>query len=240
MYKQTKACEEQSVFVVEGVKMVEELLRSDVPVKAICATFEWFSHHQNAIPEAVECYEVGAAELERLSLQKSPNAVWALAERPALAPLADSDCPLVLALDHIQDPGNMGTIIRTADWFGIRQVVCSVDTVSCYNPKVVQATMGGIFRTQIHYADLASYLSTCGRAVCGALLHGNNAFTASLPQRAVLVVGNESKGISEHILPLIAQRLTIPNIGGTCESLNASVATGILCSLFIAQQWKNS
>jgi len=142
---------------------------------------------------------------------------------------------LTLALDGLQDPGNMGTIMRTADWYGIRHIVCSRDTVSCYNPKVVQATMGAIFRTRVEYVDLAEWIDEAnkkGIATYGAMLDGKDYRSATLQHPAVLVVGNEGRGISAPVAARLHQRLTIPNIGGTCESLNAAVATAILVSRF--------
>ena len=142
---------------------------------------------------------------------------------------------LVLALDGLQDPGNMGTIMRTADWYGIRHIVCSRDTVSVYNPKVVQSTMGAIFRTCVEYVDLAEWIDEAnkkGFATYGAMLDGRDYRTATLQHPAVLVVGNEGRGISAPVAARLHQRLTIPNVGGTCESLNAAVATAILVSRF--------
>ena len=142
---------------------------------------------------------------------------------------------LVLALDGLQDPGNMGTIMRTADWYGIRHIVCSRDTVSVYNPKVVQATMGAIFRTRVEYVDLAEWIDEAnkkGIATYGAMLDGTDYRSAALQGPAVLVVGNEGRGISAPVAARLRQRLTIPNVGGTCESLNAAVATAILVSRF--------
>ena len=129
----------------------------------------------------------------------------------------------------------MGTILRTADWYGIRQVVCSNDTVSCYNAKVVQASMGAIFRTAVHYCHLETYLHDCasrGYAVYGAMLDGEPLYSSRLLQPAVLVIGNEGRGVSEGVAASLTHRLTIPNIGGTCESLNAAVAAAILMSEF--------
>ncbi|MBO4308077.1 MAG: RNA methyltransferase [Bacteroidales bacterium] len=142
---------------------------------------------------------------------------------------------LILALDDIQDPGNMGTIIRTADWFGIRDIVCSKETVDCYNPKVIQSSMGGIFRTKIEYTSLTDYLkkqAEKGTAIYGAMLNGENVYNTLWHKPAIIVIGNEGKGISDDVAAIIQNRITIPNIGKSCESLNAAVATAILCSEF--------
>jgi TrmH family RNA methyltransferase len=146
--------------------------------------------------------------------------------------------PLVLALDRLQDPGNLGTIIRTADWFGVRHIVCSLDSVSCFNPKVVQSTMGSLFRTSVSYTDLHDYLNSCGKPVFGALLDGQSIWSPHTPlqlpaEGAVLVVGNESRGISPEVQECITHRVSIPNVGGTAESLNASVACAILMAQLI-------
>lgn len=232
VYKQQKHCEEDSLFVVEGVKMCEEILAQNVPIKVICATNSWISQHPD-IPQNTELFEVDADALERLSGLRTPNEVWMLLERSVLATPKQGGSNLVLALDHVQDPGNLGTIIRTADWFGVRHIVCSEGTVSCFNPKVVQSTMGGLFRTEITYTDLPAYLSGCGKPVFGALLDGENIWSSPSPlqlppEGAVLVIGNESRGITPEVQVCVTHRVAIPNLGGTAESLNASVACAIL------------
>ena len=244
LYKTQKQCDLDNVLVVEGRKLCQEAFLSGWSIHVVCATEAWMRQHGQLL-EAVEHYEVSDAELERLSGQKSPNEIWMLLGRPSegMQPKLTGKEPqaLTLAVDHLQDPGNMGTIIRTADWFGIREIVCSRDTVSGYNPKVVQSTMGGIFRTKITYTDLVPYLTEQkekGRDVYGALLEGKNIYHTDLKQDAVLVIGNESRGISNEVAQLVTERLTIPNLGGTCESLNAAMATGILCSEILRGQIK--
>lgn len=236
-YRQQKRCDEDGVFVVEGVKMCNEALLSGFTIRTVCGTAEWMQGHGDTLARCGEVYEVAAAQLERLSNMRTPNKVWMLVERKAQSEKAATGNRerLVLALDGLQDPGNMGTILRIADWYGIRHIVCSHDTVSCYNPKVVQATMGAIFRTDIEYYDLAEWLgnaNSAGIATYGAMLDGIPFHTATLQNPAVLVVGNEGRGLSEEVASNVLQKLTIPNIGGTCESLNAAVATAILCSEF--------
>ena len=228
-YRLQKRCDEEAVFVVEGPKMASEAMASGFVVRVICATGEWLAAHADRTT-VQECYEVSPAELERLSNFKTPNQVWMLVERQYNYPLPTIHYPLILALDKIQDPGNMGTMLRTADWFGIRRVVCSRDTVSCYNPKVVQASMGAIFRTQVEYVDLPEWLATCGMPVFGASLKGEPlpAANCQLPTNKVLLIGNESRGISEEAMAQVTHPVLIPNLGGTAESLNASVAAGIL------------
>lgn len=250
VYKQQKRCDDESVFVVEGVKMCDEILSANLPIKVLCATNLWFSKH-NFAPNNDTFFEVDSEALERLSGMKTPNEVWMLLDRSAVSRCergtstdrsavseklrhSSAEAPLILALDHLQDPGNLGTIIRTADWFGIRHIVCSHGSVSCFNPKVVQSTMGGLLRTTIEYCDLPQYLSRCGKPVFGALLDGESIWggkTLSLPEEgAVLVIGNESRGITPKVQQYVTHRVTIPNLGGTAESLNASVACAILCA----------
>lgn len=237
-YRQQKACDAEGLFVVEGIKMAVEALRSGWTIKVLCATPDaWraVEGRHDAALVSVEMYEAKPEQIDRLSSLRTPQGIWLLVERPQIAESSLND-DFVLALDGIQDPGNMGTILRTCDWFGVRQVLCSRETVSCYNPKVVQATMGAIFRTRVEYCDLAPRLVAMkdyGYRVCGAMLDGEDAFSAKKEKPSLLVIGNEGHGISPEVAETIDHRLTIPNIGGTCESLNASVATGILLSLFV-------
>ena len=239
-YRQQKRCDEEGLFVVEGVKLCTEAMASDFTIRTACMTSDYITmaegRHMAERLEQTGCEtnEVTGDQLERLSNQRTPNKVWMLVERHAVAP--DSNASnLTLVLDRLQDPGNLCTILRSADWFGIRQIGCSHDTVSCFNPKVVQATMGAIFRTRIDYCDLVDYISAekkNGTPVYGALLEGDDIYHSSLSTPAILVVGNESRGISPSVASLVDTRLTIPNIGGTCESLNAATATAILLSEF--------
>ena len=233
-YRLQKRCDEEAVFVVEGPKMAAEAMASGFVVRTVCATADWLAQAGGATGGA-ETLEVSAAELERLSNLKSPNQVWMLVERRPAADAGGSGAP-VLALDRIQDPGNMGTMLRTADWFGVRHVVCSRDTVSLYNPKVVQASMGAVFRTRVDYVDLAQWLAACGRPVYGASLQGVPLDGALRPEGgAVLVIGNESRGISPEVMAQVSHPVLIPNLGGTAESLNAGVAAGILMNWMTLQ-----
>ena len=224
-YRQPKRCADEGLFTVEGPRLAAEALAAGADVVAVCAAAPWLAAH--ALPAAAEAYEASEADLERLSLMQAPNQVWMLLRRRAVqAPEGD----LVLALDRLQDPGNVGTLLRTADWFGVRRVVCSADTASLYNPKVVQASMGAVFRTQVDYVDLAAWLRGCGREVWGASLQGQPLpeAQASAPARRVLLIGNEGRGISPQCMQAVTRRVLIPNLGGTAESLNAAVAAGIL------------
>ena len=235
-YRLQKRCDEEAVFVVEGPKMASEALASGFTVRVVCATSDWLTASAGACFGDAEVHEVSPVELERLSHFKTPNQVWMLVERPLPKDLKDSQS-LTLALDRIQDPGNLGTMLRTADWYGVRHVVCSRDTASCYNPKVVQASMGAIFRTQVDYVDLPQWLAACGTPVYGASLHGKPLpEVATADVDAVLLIGNESRGISPEAMAQVTHPVLIPNLGGTAESLNASVATGILMNYLL---WNN-
>ena len=242
-YRMQKKCDEEQVFVVEGPKLAKEALLSKVKVSVICCTSDWYNENKDLVDSKVlseNVYEITDIELERLSQLKTPNKVWLLVQNVENEPLEKSFGGLTLVLDKIQDPGNLGTIIRIADWFGIRHVVCSKDTVNCFNTKVVQATMGGIFRTNVYYTNLEEYLTECQKReipVYGTLLSGENVYNIDLQQDGVLVVGNESKGISEEVQKFVSHKVSIPNFGGTCESLNASVATGIFCSEFFRRKF---
>ena len=239
-YRLQKRCDEEAVFVVEGPKMAAEAMAAAVPLRAVCATGEWIERQKDTNFGNAELFEVSPAELERLSAMKSPNQVWMLAERTSAADaaLSATTTPFTLALDRIQDPGNLGTMLRTADWFGVRHVVCSRDTASCFNPKAVQATMGAIFRTRVEYVDLPAWLDGCGQPVYGASLHGQSlaALQPGNSAPAVLVIGNESRGISPEVMARVSQPVLIPNLGGTAESLNAAVAAGILINWL---SWNN-
>ena len=231
-YRLQKRQDEEGLFVVEGPKMAAEALAAGAEVVCACATAEWITG--NAWLESGDFYEVSQAELERLSLMRTPNQVWMLLRRPKnnVSPIAPHS-PLILALDRIQDPGNLGTIMRTADWYGVRRIVCSRDTVSCYNPKVVQSSMGAVFRTSVEYVDLPQWLSDCGLPVYGATLDGERVERGLAGEQAVLLVGNEGRGISPEALAQVTHPVTIPNLGGTADSLNAAVAAAILIDKLI-------
>ena len=233
-YRLQKNCDEEAVFVVEGPKMAAEAMAAGMPIRVVCATSEW----PVTGGQWPEFYEVSQAELERLSNFKTPNQVWMLVERNTEVQSSKfkiQSSKLILALDRIQDPGNMGTMLRTADWFGIRRVVCSRDTVSCYNPKVVQASMGAVLRTQVDYVDLPEWLATSGMPIYGASLQGEPIVGSEFgtSREAVLLIGNESRGISPEAMAYVTHPVLIPNLGGTAESLNASVAAGILMNYLL-------
>ncbi|MBR1851313.1 MAG: RNA methyltransferase [Bacteroidales bacterium] len=238
-FRLPKKCDELAVYVAEGTKMATEAVAAGADLRTCCATAAWLAQNGRLAVRFAEIEELSEADFERLSLQKSPCGVWMLIGRPQPQPIP-TEAPLVLALDHLQDPGNLGTIMRTADWFGIRHIVCSADNVSPFNPKAVQSSMGAVFRTNVvRVGDLATWLAASGRTVCGADLEGTSVYTAPLPKLAALVVGNESQGLSDPVRRTLGQRLTIPNVGGTAESLNAASATAILCSEFYRHHHQN-
>tara|TARA_B100000809_G_C15078044_1_gene508602 strand:- start:626 stop:1351 length:726 start_codon:yes stop_codon:yes gene_type:complete len=212
-------------FIIEGVKMIEELLLSDYEVETIYATADWSDDNLE-----IDCVIVSEKELGQISSLKTPNKVLAVVKQKESV-TANFSTNLTIALDKLQDPGNMGTIIRTADWFGIDTIVCSKDSVDIYNPKVLQATMGSFFRVNIVYVDLTEFFnSNKGLTVYGALLDGENVYQKTLIDKgAVLLMGNESKGISDELLPFVTERVMIPNFG-KAESLNVATANAILCS----------
>jgi RNA methyltransferase, TrmH family len=239
--KQKKFREEHGLFIAEGTKIVPELMNSEIKVKQIYAVSDYL--RTTVIPDTVERFEIKAGELERISALTAPNEVLAVCEIPEYqldtASLKDK---LTLVLDDIKDPGNLGTIIRIADWFGIGEIICSSETADAFNPKVVQATMGSVARIKIHYTDLVPFLGTAVSdlklPVYGALLEGKNIFSEKLAAAGLIVIGNESRGISEAVQALITDKISIPSFShykensGEAESLNAAIATSIICSEF--------
>ena len=233
-------------FVAEGEKSVAELLGSSLVIKELYALDSWLKDnpYTPARPE-MKIQEISAAELDRISTLKTPNKVVAVAAIPK-APVQSAEMfsDLILALDNIRDPGNLGTIIRTADWFGIRHIVCSPGCVDAYNPKVVQSSMGSITRTHLHYIELSEFIQSvpAGIPTYGCLLEGRNIETIPLRTPAIIIIGNESNGISGNLLPLISEKLRIPSfsadagIYGHAESLNASLANAIVCYEFRRRQ----
>ena len=216
---------EEKLFVAEGPKLVDEVLHSKYIVQKIYATSSWTSDMVKSIPITV----VTEDELQKISAQQTANQVLAIVEMPNDEHKIEVENKLSLVLDNIQDPGNFGTIIRIADWFGINQIICSPDCVELYNPKVIQSTMGSFTRVNINYVELAPALDQIKIPIYGALLNGKDVRTIAKPKEGLLIIGNEGKGISPHILPFINNKISIAKIGNA-ESLNAAVATGILLS----------
>ena len=226
---QKKFRDERGLFVVEGEKLVEEALRSG---------FDIVNHYR------IE--DIGETVMARISQLTHPSPALAVVRQPAPVPFTIQPDELVLALDGIRDPGNLGTILRIADWFGIRQILASEDTVDCYNPKVVQATMGAIFRVKVHYGDLTGMLEMPGQArhdgkgqarhdVYGTFLDGENIYQSELTKGGIIVMGSEANGISAEVAAAVTKRLYIPPFPAdahTSEALNVAVATAITCAEF--------
>ena len=229
----------EGLFVAEGTKVVGDLLAHYKP-REVFATSEWLADHQGDYTTQ----EVTDDELRRLSFLQHPQQVLALFPIPEpLSPtttaantsLFNLNSSLSLALDGIQDPGNLGTIIRIADWFGITHIYCSPDTADVYNPKVVQATMGSLAHVQITYCDLVPLLRDAAVPVYGTLLDGQDIYQQPLSREGVIVMGNEGNGISPEVRQLVSHKLLIPNFNKnteTAESLNVAIATAITCSEF--------
>lgn len=222
---------EESVYIIEGPKMLEEALKANCAIEKIYATSAWLdSKDQLGVP--VET--VDDIMLTRMSQLQSANQVIALVKKNAPHQLIPFETTFTLLLDGIQDPGNLGTIIRTADWFGVKQILVTNDTAHVYNPKVIQSTMGSCFRVAVEIADLETVLTNNKLPVLGALLSGEPIYGKRLPSLGFLMIGNESKGIRENLQKFITHPVSIPRFG-EAESLNAAVATGILLS-----HWKSA
>ncbi len=217
---------ENNRFIIEGEKMVHEAIQW-IPefIESIYSTPDFelpiTNHH-------VLIEEISPKELKEISSLTTPNKALAICKIPENKNI---DSPLIICLDGIQDPGNMGTILRLADWFGIKDVVCSKNTVDCYNPKVLQATMGAIFRVNVHYIDLNEFLTQTELPIFGALLDGENLFENNYKRRGIIVLGNEGNGISEDIKKHVQHAITIPRFG-EAESLNVATAGAIILGAF--------
>lgn len=221
--KQKKFRHQDGLFVVEGVKGVEEFLKSDFELYLLFSTEAIFD---------VKTILISDRELQKISTLKSPNTVVAIFMIPKRKQVELDG--LVLALDDVRDPGNLGTIIRLCDWFGIRNIVCSAATVDCYNSKVVQATMGSLTRVNIHYTDLNSFVLDYKHDIFGTFMTGHNIYTQQLPERGLIIMGNEANGISKSIEHAVTTKLSIPRFGTVkrTESLNVATATAIVLSEF--------
>ena len=236
-----KIRKEERVFLAEGPKLVGDLL-GHFPCRFLAATPSWFQEHPGI--DASELVEVSQEDLSRASLLKTPQQVLAIFEQPqyTLDPEAVRQS-LCLALDDVQDPGNLGTIIRLADWFGIEHIICSQNTVDVYNPKTIQATMGGIARVKV-YTSLPDFIRSLGEdiPVFGTFLNGKNMYEQPLTANGLIVMGNEGNGIGKEVETLINRKLYIPNYPQgkeTSESLNVAIATAVICAEFRRQAaWK--
>lgn len=215
--------EAESLFIVEGPKMVNELITNWPNNIHLIVSISPVDYSD------VPCFKTDEQGMKKISGLKTNPEILAVVKMPNINQTKKG---LVLVIDGVQDPGNMGTIIRTADWFGVAEIVCSSDTVDVYNPKVVQASMGSLFRLSIRYDQLTSYLKTTDLPIYGALLNGIDFRTKKLTNPAILVMGNEGNGISKEVQQFIQEPLFIPQFG-QAESLNVGVATGILLAAFM-------
>lgn len=219
-------------FIAEGDKIVPELLQEGIPVQEVYATAAWIGTHKSLLDRlpSVRVTEVDESVLKQLSALTTPNQALALLDIPGAAEIDPVSLKgkVSLALETIQDPGNLGTIIRIADWFGIRQIICSPDCVDAYNPKTIQATMGSIARVRVLEGDIVTLLTQAGVPSYAATLHGTDITEFSKLTEGIILIGNESRGLSDAVIAASTYKITIPRLGGA-ESLNAGVAAGIIC-----------
>jgi RNA methyltransferase, TrmH family len=218
---------EHQLFIAEGVKVIQELLQSNFVLEHLFVTeaiFDQVNISQKTL--------VNEANMKRISALSTPSSCLAIFKIPKTGKIETKG--LIVALDDIRDPGNLGTIIRLCDWFGITQLICSAETVDVYNPKVIQATMGSITRVNVNYVDLVKYVSESNLPVFGTFMDGKNVYNEALPKEAILILGNEANGISEKLEKAINNRISIPRFGDLqqTESLNVATATAIFLSEF--------
>ena len=236
--EQRKGRKEQHAWLAEGNRMVGDLLVSDAfACRRLVATCDWWEAHPEFAHIAAECYQVTPTEMQRVSLQQAPQDVLAVFDETRKNNAADANDDLSILLDEVQDPGNLGTIIRTADWFGVRDIFCAPGTADCFNPKVVQATMSALARVRVHYfaskEEECAWLQNRQCPIYGTFLEGDNIYATRLQKHAVLVMGNEGRGVSPELAALVTDKLLIPHFaadGQHVESLNVSVATAICLS----------
>jgi TrmH family RNA methyltransferase len=225
--QQKKYRKQEQLFFAEGVKVVQELLQSNFELQDLFTTKQDFISVSKT-----KVHAISDAELKKISALATPNSCLAVFKIPKAKEMNESG--LILALDDVRDPGNLGTIIRLCDWFGIETLFCSDETVDIYNPKVVQATMGSISRVNVVYGDLENFLVKTKLTVFGTFMDGKNIYQESLPNDGVIVMGNEANGISEAVEKLVTHRIAIPRFGDLqiTESLNVATATAIILSEF--------
>jgi TrmH family RNA methyltransferase len=240
LLKQKKFRDAEKLFVVEGEKLVNEILLSKFDVKTVVGANEWLISNEKLLKKEFEILEANEEGLLRISSLKTPNKVLAVVKMPDYELNTETlNKKLTLVLDGLQDPGNFGTIIRLADWFGIENIICSENTVELYNPKTIQASMGAIIRVNVFRLNLNNFFIDIAQhsplPVYGTFLSGENIFEADLSRSGIIVMGNESKGISPQVASFVNKRITIPSFSQQVEkteSLNVSIATAIICSEF--------
>jgi RNA methyltransferase, TrmH family len=228
-----KLRDQENAFIAEGPKVVAEFLSEEnLNCKILCASNDWLITNKNLLKKILpgNIYEIDEISLQKISLLKTPNKVVVVFEKKLYGKIPQVENKLSLMLDDIQDPGNLGTIIRIADWFGIENIICSENCVDCYNPKVVQSTMGSLVRVNVWYASLISFIESHKNiSVYAAALSGIYLPEFNKILEGIILIGNESAGINEELLKKATQKITIPKYG-KAESLNAAVATGIILS----------
>jgi RNA methyltransferase, TrmH family len=226
--QQKKFRVENQSFVVEGAKSVLELLRSDFETELLFVTDEFFEQHQNLLQAFhIQAIIVNQTDLEKAGSFSSNNAALAVVKTKENEELLVKENEFALILDDIRDPGNLGTIIRVADWYGIHKIICSHSTVDFYNPKVISATMGSFTRSNLYYVDIEDFIKKQSVNIYGTLLNGNNIHQTKFAESGYIVIGNEANGISPAIEQLITHKITIPRFG-QAESLNAGIATAVV------------
>lgn len=226
------------LFIVEGTKSILEFVHSPYKVQKIFAT-DQAAAKLAKIPQSIKCIEISESDFNKISALKSPQGALALVELPEIQNINSSllKGQHTLILDDVQDPGNLGTIIRTAEWFGINHIVCSIGTVDAFNPKVVQATMGSLSRVKLYYTDIETLINAGQFKTFGALLDGESIYDTDFGTEGLIIMGNEGNGIRPSLIPKIDKAVTIPRIG-KAESLNVAIATTLFCSELARQKLK--
>jgi TrmH family RNA methyltransferase len=227
---QKKIRKEHGLFIVEGLKSIQEFINSEYVVDSVYCTENLMPKLDN-LSRKIKPVGITESELSRISALSTPQAILAVVQIPQQTDLniKKLDGSFILALDGVQDPGNLGTIIRTADWFGLNTILCSKDTAEVYNPKVVQASMGSLSRVNIIYTDLGDVFSKINIPVYGAVLNGKSIYETDFGQEGIILLGNEGNGISEDLIEKINYPITIPRYG-KAESLNVAISASIFCS----------
>ena len=222
----------KNLFIAEGCKIINELIHSKIKIVTIFALKEWLEENNSRLKKDIEIVELDPRELSKISNQTQINQVVCISEIPIQKEIKFNDINnICLVLDNIQDPGNLGTIIRIADWYGICHILCSNNTVDLYNSKVIQSTMGSFTRVNVHYLEIDKILNDSISPIYGAVIDGNNIHKQALSKSGFVIIGNESSGISDKIKELITIPISIPNFG-KANSLNAAIATAIICDNF--------
>lgn len=225
--QQKKYRKQEQLFFAEGVKVVQELLHSNFELQDLFTTKQDFL----TVPKN-KVHAISEVELKKISALTTPNTCLAVFKIPKVKEMVEKG--LIVALDDVRDPGNLGTIIRLCDWFGIKTLFCSEESVDIYNPKVVQATMGSISRVNVVYGNLETFLSQTKLPIFGTFMDGKNIYQEELPKEGIIIMGNEANGISTSVEKLVSDRIAIPRFGNlqVTESLNVATATAIILSEF--------